>query len=160
MPSGHAQGAVVFWGYLATQLKRPFWWALAIFMPLIVGIGRVYVGDHFPQDVLVGWTLGIVIVAAMALLQKPVTAWLGKKSLATQVGLGAIVFERGDDAEAIRLWQDAAARNPGLVLARTNLAMAQWRSGDREGARRTLDRVLELSPAFAPAADLLKRFGR
>jgi hypothetical protein len=76
------------------------------------------------------------------------------------VGLGAIVFERGGHAEAIRLWQDAAARNPGLVLARTNLALAQWQSGDRAGARATLEQVVGLSPAFQPAVDLLQRFGR
>lgn len=76
------------------------------------------------------------------------------------VGLGAIVFERGDAAQAIRLWKDAEARNPGLVLMRTNLAMAQWQSGDRDAARATLDRVIELSPAFRPAADLRGRFGR
>lgn len=76
------------------------------------------------------------------------------------VGLGAIAFERGDNAEAIKLWTDAEARNPGLVLTRTNLAMAQWRSGDREGARRTLRTVVELSPAFGPAAELLRSFGR
>jgi tetratricopeptide (TPR) repeat protein len=76
------------------------------------------------------------------------------------VGLGALVFERGDHAGAIRLWKDAEARNPGLVLARTNLAMAQWRSGDRDGARATLKQVMELSPAFQPAADLLRQLSR
>lgn len=73
------------------------------------------------------------------------------------VGLGAIVFERGDSSEAVRLWKDAEARNPGLVLARTNLAMAQWRNGDRDGARATLKNVIELSPAFRPAVELLER---
>ena len=76
------------------------------------------------------------------------------------VGLGAIAFERGDWAEAIRLWRDAESRNPGLVLARTNLAMAQWRSGDREGARKTLSAVMELSPGFRPAVELLGRLAR
>ena len=76
------------------------------------------------------------------------------------VGLGAIVFERGEYGETVQLWSDAASRNPGLVLARTNLAMAQWRSGDREGARATLRAVIELSPAFQPPAELLGRLGR
>ncbi|MBI5880139.1 MAG: phosphatase PAP2 family protein [Chloroflexi bacterium] len=91
MPSGHAQGAVAFWGYVATQLKMRWWWALAIFMSLFIGIGRMYVGDHFPQDVLLGWALGIVIVAAYAIMQPRVGEWIGKQSLALQIGLGVVV---------------------------------------------------------------------
>ena len=72
------------------------------------------------------------------------------------VGLGGILFERGDYAQAIRLWQDALARNGGLVLVATNLAMAQWRNGNPQAAADTLDRVIALSPAFAPARALRK----
>lgn len=91
IPSGHAQGAVTFWGYSATQMKTLGWWALAIFMSLFIGIGRIYVGDHFPQDVLLGWTLGVVIVAAYVILQPHVGHWIGKQSLTLQIGLGIVV---------------------------------------------------------------------
>ena len=91
MPSGHSQGAVTFWGYIATQMKTRWWWALAIFMSLFIGIGRMYVGDHFPQDVLLGWALGIIIVAAYAMLQPRVGAWIGKQSMTMQIALAIIV---------------------------------------------------------------------
>jgi hypothetical protein len=45
------------------------------------------------------------------------------------------------------------------VLMRTNLAMALWRSGDRNTARATLQRVISLSPGFQPAIDMLRRLG-
>lgn len=77
--------------------------------------------------------------------------------LTALVGLGAIRLQQGQSAEAIRLWVDALARNPGLDLTRTNLAMAQWQTGDRAGAVATLEKGLALSPAFRPASDLLKR---
>jgi len=73
------------------------------------------------------------------------------------VGLGGIRFQMGDNAEAIRLWQDALAKNAGLELVRTNLAMTQWRTGDRRGAEATLRKAIELSPAFTPARELLER---
>ncbi len=41
IPSGHAQGTSTTWGYLATQLKKPFWWALAFGVPVLVSIGRI-----------------------------------------------------------------------------------------------------------------------
>ena len=90
IPSGHSQGTATFWGYLATQLKS-WWWALAIALPLFVGIGRMYLGDHFPQDVLLGWTLGFVIVAAYAWLQPRAGNWLGKQSMTTQIALAIVV---------------------------------------------------------------------
>lgn len=91
IPSGHSQGTATFWGYLATQLKTRAWWVLAIALPFFVGIGRMYLGDHFPQDVLLGWTVGIVIVAVYAMFQPRVGAWLGKQSLRTQIALAIIL---------------------------------------------------------------------
>ncbi len=91
IPSGHTQGTTVFWGYLGTQLKTRLWWTLAIALPLFVGIGRMYLGDHFPQDVLTGWAIGIALVAAYALLQPRVGAWLGKQSLTTQLALAIVI---------------------------------------------------------------------
>lgn len=73
------------------------------------------------------------------------------------VGLGAIRLAQGRTGEATRLWSDALSRNPGLDLTRTNLAMAQWRNGDREAALATLRKGIELSPGFRPAKDLLER---
>jgi len=83
---------------------------------------------------------------------------LDPAQVTASAGLGAILFERGEYTEAIRLWQDALSKNAGLVLVATDLAMAQWRTGDRDAAESTLRRTIDLSPAFQPARDLLKRF--
>ena len=82
---------------------------------------------------------------------------LDPSQLTASTGMGAIYFQRGDLSNAVRHWQAALAKNPGLVLVATNLAMAQWRQGDRPAAEATLRRVLDLSPGFKPAADLLKQ---
>ena len=82
---------------------------------------------------------------------------LDGKQLQALVGLGAIRMNQGRIGEAIRLWQDALNRNPGLDLTRTNLAMAQWRAGDREAALAILRKGIELSPGFGPARDLFAR---
>jgi hypothetical protein len=73
------------------------------------------------------------------------------------VGLGGIFMERGQFADAIPLWEDALAKNSGLELVRTNLAMAYWRTGDLVSAERHLVKAVALSPAFTPASDLLKK---
>lgn len=73
------------------------------------------------------------------------------------VGLGGIMMERGELAEAIRLWEDALKKNSGLELVRINLAMAQWKSGDRAGAEASLAKAVEMSPGFAAPMELLKK---
>lgn len=64
LPSGHAQHAVVMWGAMAAWVGRRRAWAVAVAMMLLVGISRVYLGLHFPVDVLLGWTLGGLLLWA------------------------------------------------------------------------------------------------
>lgn len=64
-PSGHALSAMVFYTSLALmaaglglpRLKRALI-ALALVMVPMMGVTRVYLGVHYPSDVVGGWALG------------------------------------------------------------------------------------------------------
>ena len=77
-PSGHSANAVTVYGSLAVhEKKRRLLWTLAIVLPLLVGFSRVFVGAHFPTDVLCGWLLGALIVALIPWLRRRITnRWL------------------------------------------------------------------------------------
>jgi len=62
-PSGHAQGAMTMWGYLAVAFRRRWLTVLCVALILLVGVSRLYVGVHFPGDVLGGWLFGFLFVA-------------------------------------------------------------------------------------------------
>lgn len=64
LPSGHSQAAAVFFPLLAgIQRKWKLWVKLivAIALPLIVGLSRMYLGVHYPLDVLAGWGIGFAV---------------------------------------------------------------------------------------------------
>ena len=65
-PSGHALAAATFYPLLAWQASRllPRWTRLwctsAILGSAWLGVGRLYLGVHWPSDVLAGWALGSI----------------------------------------------------------------------------------------------------
>lgn len=73
MPSAHSATAMVLYGLLAVTVResrggRAFAGCCAAVI-VAVGVSRVMLGAHYPSDVLAGWALGAVIVAAGARLQ-------------------------------------------------------------------------------------------
>lgn len=60
-PSGHAMVSTVFWEYLARCCKRT-WRIVMLFVPIAIGLSRLYLGVHWPIDVVAGWVLGSAIV--------------------------------------------------------------------------------------------------
>ena len=62
LPSNHAQSAVVFWGVASPLFRAPWGLALVIAIPVLVGLSRIYLGVHFPTDVLAGWALGALFL--------------------------------------------------------------------------------------------------
>jgi membrane-associated phospholipid phosphatase len=75
-PSNHAQtGGVIIWGYLAAKVKRTWFSVLAVAMIILIGLSRIYLGIHFPQDVIGGWILGIVILLVWLRFEDRLAAW-------------------------------------------------------------------------------------
>lgn len=65
-PSGHAQGSMTLWGFLALSLRRPWLWAASAILILLVGVSRIYLGAHFLGDVVGGWLIGALVLAVFS----------------------------------------------------------------------------------------------
>lgn len=57
-PSGHAQHTLIEWGLIAAWAGRRWFTVLAVLLVVLIGFSRVYLGVHFPTDVVAGWALG------------------------------------------------------------------------------------------------------
>jgi undecaprenyl-diphosphatase len=65
-PSGHAMSSAVTFltlGALLTRVQsrwrlKIYFFSLAIFLTILIGLSRIYLGVHWPTDVLAGWCAG------------------------------------------------------------------------------------------------------
>ncbi|MGO9232187.1 MAG: phosphatase PAP2 family protein [Bryobacteraceae bacterium] len=63
-PSGHAFVPAVFFWIVADALAvGARWRAAVVAMAAVLGFSRVYLGYHYPSDVVAGWALAVVWLA-------------------------------------------------------------------------------------------------
>ena len=71
-PSGHAMGSATLACVLTLLAWRTRWrWPVAAVMAafvLVVGLSRVYLGVHYPSDILAGWSVATAWAVAVYLL--------------------------------------------------------------------------------------------
>lgn len=85
VPSNHAQSATVIWGIIAAYLRKWWAWLAAVFLILLISFSRLYLGVHFPHDVLVGLLIGAALLWLVIHFWKTVTAWAKKKRIDLQI---------------------------------------------------------------------------
>lgn len=74
-PSGHALFSFAFFGTLAAlsssrvrrRTVRVAIWASAVLIILLIGFSRIYLGVHYPTDVIAGYLTAFIWVSAVAL---------------------------------------------------------------------------------------------
>lgn len=144
LPSGHTIMSTGVWGMGAATVNRPWIWVVAIFLILMVGVSRIYLGVHFLHDVILGWLLGAVLLVIVLRLWDKLTAWVRPMSLAQQCSL-SLAF-----ALAILL--------PG-VIAYNNLQAwplpAEWISNAQTAGVDELPHPITLDNTIASSAVLL-----
>ena len=90
-PSGHAQGSTVTWGYLASRWPRRAFAVAAVVLILLISLSRVYLGVHYPQDLIGGWVLGGLLLAVYIWAVPRLGPWLAEMDWPVQVALAVVI---------------------------------------------------------------------
>ena len=89
-PSGHAQNAVAVWVYLAWRFRHWLFWVVAVLMILGISLSRILLGVHYPQDLVGGWLVGLIVVVAYAWAAPPIGRWIDGQRMALQIGIAVV----------------------------------------------------------------------
>ena len=160
-PSGHAMISTAFWGWLAMELRRKWVTALAVVLVAGVMFSRVYLGVHWPRDVLAGAGCGLALIGSAHLFVKlegprrlrsagPLVAWLpagllvvgaallpdpeqhGLKSAAAMAGLWAgVLWLEPRDVPPVRTGRAAIGPTIGALVLGFAVLLGIWAGGKR-----------------------------
>ncbi|WP_029687642.1 phosphatase PAP2 family protein [Thermoanaerobacter sp. A7A] len=109
-PSGHAQGSTTVWGTLMVHYQKKWLWYVGIAIVLLVSFSRMYLGVHWPIDIIGGILIAVLIIILSELIDSIVKENTFKMTLNIKIllsilipGLFIIIFPHKDIYEYMGL---------------------------------------------------------
>ena len=78
LPSGHAQNTLVMFFIIASWIKKNWAYTGAAVLCLLISFSRIYLGVHFPTDIIAGWILGGIVLLGYFLFSGKIETLLVK----------------------------------------------------------------------------------
>lgn len=79
-PSGAAQTALLLSGLLVLHWKSRWKWVVAIAYTALLSFSRLYLGVHFPIDILGGWIVGLLLLGVYIFLFPKIEGFFERRS--------------------------------------------------------------------------------
>jgi membrane-associated phospholipid phosphatase len=91
MPSGHAQNSVSLFGRMGTLLQKTSVRILLAALILLISVSRLFLGVHFPVDLLIGWLIGIGLIIFFVRMEDRLVDWLKLRSKTIRILLPVLL---------------------------------------------------------------------
>lgn len=139
LPSGHAQAGLLIWGYLAARVRGLGAWVGAALLIFLIGLSRVFLGVHFPTDVLGGWLIGAALLFGYLRAGSTVERSLAQLGfgyqLALSIGLPLLLAAIEPNDEVIAAMGVFGGLSLGLALSARYLGFSAAGTLAQRGAR-------------------------
>ena len=90
-PSGHTQGAVTVWGYLFGQFKAGWFRLAAALLIVFIPLSRLYLGVHFPFDLVGGYLIGIAVLIIFHTIKGGISRWFDAQGMGRQIAVVTLI---------------------------------------------------------------------
>ncbi len=114
-PSGHAWQSLTMWGGLALEVKKRWFYLLALVLIIGTCLSRPYLGVHFVRDIIGGLVFGVLtLLAVRRLTDRPLLTWQrlslwGKLSVLALIELAFFLSYPGDPFDNFTLLKISGA---------------------------------------------------
>lgn len=127
-PSGHSQGPMMVWGALALEFGTRWFTVIAAALVFLIGFSRLYLGVHWPIDILGGWAIGALLLWGF---ERTRSFWTGEQMAFARRLLWATVIPLATLVIASVALHDAPAFNTpkdeaGYVWILTGAFLGFW----------------------------------
>ncbi len=90
-PSGAAQTCILLGALLIYTWKSRLSWVIALFYIAVVSFSRLYLGVHYPIDILGGWAVGLILFGLYVVSIGPVERFLHARRLEFCLALSLVL---------------------------------------------------------------------
>lgn len=85
LPSGHTQMSTTFWGVLGSFVIKWGMLIVSITLPLLIAFSRIYLVVHWFTDILMGFGIGLIILAIFLIVLNPLENYFENKSITVKI---------------------------------------------------------------------------
>ncbi|NKQ37263.1 MAG: phosphatase PAP2 family protein [Chloroflexi bacterium] len=91
IPSGHTMNGTIVYLFIAAWIGKRWVWAVAVIMVFLMGLSRIYLGAHFPTDVIAGLLLALLILGSYAFWARRYRVRFEKRILGQRLMIAILV---------------------------------------------------------------------